>query len=140
MAKFENLSKDMSKSYGPLAYILPLHLPYLRDQVRYKYYQSRTTNIKVIEQNAFKFFENLPKHVTPRVIDIWSLFRYALLTQSLSMYTQIFSFLAFIIPEKSVTKIFKNGKILKPIEGNVQELWALVIILTLHLPYLTDQV
>ena len=38
--------------------------------------------------------------------------------QSLSMFIQTFSFLALIVPEKSDTKIFKNGKILKPIKGH----------------------
>ena len=37
-----------SKSYGPLATILPLHLPYLREQVWYTFHWRRTTNIKVI--------------------------------------------------------------------------------------------
>ena len=37
------------KSYGPFATILPLHLPYLRDQVWYKVHLSRNT--KVIKQN-----------------------------------------------------------------------------------------
>ena len=32
-------------------------------------------------------------------------------SKSLSMFAQTFSFLAFIVPEKSDTKIFKNGKI-----------------------------
>ena len=42
-----------SMSYGPLATFLPLHLPYLQDQVWYKFHRSTTTNIKVTEQNAF---------------------------------------------------------------------------------------
>ena len=42
-----------SKSHGPLATILPLHLPYLRDQVWYEFHRNKNTNIKVIEQNAF---------------------------------------------------------------------------------------
>ena len=55
--KIWNLWRDInSKMFGPLATILPLHLPYLRDQVWYKFYPSRTTNIKVIEQN-FNFLK-----------------------------------------------------------------------------------
>ena len=42
-----------SKNYGPLATILLLHLTYLIDQVWYKFHRRRTTNIKVIKQNAF---------------------------------------------------------------------------------------
>ena len=73
-------------SYGPLDTILPLHLPYFRDQVWYKCHQSRTINIKVIEQNAYKFFENLPRDITPRVMDPWPLFRYTQYMHSLSMF------------------------------------------------------
>ena len=101
----------ISKSYGPMATSLPLHLHYLRDQVWYKFHRCRTTNIKVIEQNAFYFFENLPRDITPRVMNPWPLFQYTLYIQSLSMFIPTLSFLAFIVPEKSVTKIFKNGKI-----------------------------
>ena len=102
----------------PLATILPIHLPYLRHQVWYKFHRSRTTNIKVIEQNAFSFFEHLPRDITPRVMDPWPLFQYTLYSQSFSMFIQIFSFLVFIVPKKSVTKIFKTGKIWKPIKGH----------------------
>ena len=114
-----------SKSYGPLAIILPLHLPYLRDQVWYKFHQSRTTNIKVIVQNAFWFFENLPRDISPRVMEPWSLFRYTRYIQSLSMFIGIFTFLAFIVPEKSVTKILKELQTLETYEGTeLQEFWA----------------
>ena len=57
------------------------------------------------------FFENLPREITPGVMDPWPLFWYTLYIQSLSMLKRIFSFQAFIVPEKSVTKIFKDGKI-----------------------------
>ena len=100
-----------SKSYGPLVTILPLHLSYLTDRGWYKFHRSRTINIKVIEQNAFYFFENLPRDITPRVIDSWPILRYTQHIQPLFMFIQTFNFLAFIIPEKSVTKIFKNVKI-----------------------------
>ena len=42
-----------TKSYGPLATILRLHLSNLRDQVWYKFHWSETTNIKVIKRNVF---------------------------------------------------------------------------------------
>ena len=42
----KNLWRDNnSKRYGPLATILPLHLPYLRDQVVHKFHWSRTTKM-----------------------------------------------------------------------------------------------
>ena len=50
------------------------------------------------------------KGITPRVMDPWPLFWYLQYIQSLSIFIQTFSFLAFIVPEKSVMKIFKNGK------------------------------
>ena len=129
------------KRYGSLATILPLRLPYFRDHVRYKFHLSRITNIKVIEQNAFKFFENLTRDIIPSVMDPWALFWYTLYIQSLSMFIQIFSFLAFMTPEKSVTKIFKNGKIWKPMKWyNSKSYGPLATILPLHLLYLRDQV
>ena len=33
------------------------------------------------------------------------------------MFIRFFSFLAFLVPEKSVANIFKNGKIWKPTTG-----------------------
>ena len=44
-------------------------------------------------------------------MDPWPLFQYTLYIQPLSMFIQTFSFLAFLVPEKPATKIFKNGKI-----------------------------
>ena len=44
-----------SKSYGPLATILQLHLTYHRVQVLYKFHWSRTTNIKGVKQMHFYF-------------------------------------------------------------------------------------
>ena len=79
-----------SKSYGPLATILQLHFPYLRDQVWYRFQRSRTTNIKVIEQNAFKCFENLSRDIIPRVMNPWPLFQYTLHIQSSSMFIRTF--------------------------------------------------
>ena len=55
--------------------------------------------------------EKLPRNITPIVIDPWPLFQYTQYIQSLSIFIRAFSFLAFIVPEKSVTKIFKNDKI-----------------------------
>ena len=53
MAKFENLPRDITpRVIGPWPPILPLHLPYLKDQVWYKFHRSRTTNVKVVKQNA----------------------------------------------------------------------------------------
>ena len=43
-------------------------------------------------------------------MDPSTLFWYIRYIQSLSMFIPTFSFLAFLAPEKSVTKIFKNGK------------------------------
>ena len=55
------------------------------------------------------------------------------------MFIRTFSFLAFIVTEKSVTKIFKNGKIWKPIkEQNSKSYGPLATILPLHLPYLRE--
>ena len=130
-----------SKSYELLDTILALHLPYLRDQVWYKFPLSRTTNIKVIEQNMFYFFLNLPRDITPRVMSPWSLFRYTRYIQSLSMFIQTLSFLTSIVPEKSVTKFFKNGKIWKTMKGqNSMSYEPLATVLPLHFPYLRDQV
>ena len=105
------------------------------------FHRSRTINIKVIEQNAFYFFENLPKDIPPRVMDPWPLLRYTRYIRSMSMFIRTFNFLAFIVPEKSDTKIFKNGKIWKPIKGHDSKSYEpLATILPLHLPYLRDQV
>ena len=69
------------------------------------------------------------------------LFQYTGYIQSLSMLIQAFSFLAFIVPWKSVMKIFKNGVIWKPIkEYNFKSYGLLATFLPLHLPYLRDQV
>ena len=76
-----------SKSYWPLATILPIHLPYFRDQVWYKFHRSRTINIKVIEQNAFYFFWKPTKgHNSKSYIPL--AFWYTWYIQSLSMFTQ----------------------------------------------------
>ena len=56
--------------YEPLASILPLHFPCLREQVWHKFHGSRTTYIKVTEQNAFKLFENIPRDITPRALGL----------------------------------------------------------------------
>ena len=133
MAKFETPMKGRnSKSYGPLATILPLHLSYLKDQVWYKFHWSRTTNISYLK----------PKKgdITPRVMDPWPLFWYTQYIQSLSMFIQTISFLAFIVPEKSVTKVFENGKIWKPMKGHNSKSYGPSAILPLHLTYLRDQV
>ena len=63
---------------------------------------------------------------------------YLISTLSLSIFIQTISCIAFIVPEKYVTKIFKNDKIWKLMKGH--NLWALGTILTLHLPYLRNQV
>ena len=89
----------------------------------------------------FNFLENLSRDITPRVMDPWPLFQYTLYIQSLSMFIQTFSFLAFIDPEKSVMTIFKNGKIWKSMKvHNYKSYGPLATILPLHLPYLRDQV
>ena len=88
----------ISKSYGLLANILSLDFPYLRDQMWYKFHRDRTTNIKVIEQNAFQFFENLPRDITKSYGPLVPIRIYSI-HQSLSMCIGIFSFLAFIVPE-----------------------------------------
>ena len=68
------------------------------------------------------------------------LFRYTQYIQSLSMYTGTFSFLAFLGSEKSIMKIFKNGKIWKPSKGhNSKGYEPLATVLPLHFPYLRDQ-
>ena len=70
----------------------------------------------------------------------WPLFWYTRFIQSLSMSIQTFSFLAFFVPEKSVTKIFKNGKILKPTKGdNSKSYGLLATILQLHHSYLRNK-
>ena len=56
MAKFENLWRDRTPLWALGHHSAPIHFPYLRDQVLYKFHRSRTTNIKVIEWNAFLFF------------------------------------------------------------------------------------
>ena len=58
MAKFENLWREITKSYGPLAIILPLHLPYLRDQVWYKFHWSRITNISYWKPTKGHYFKS----------------------------------------------------------------------------------
>ena len=71
----------------------------------------------------------------------WSLLQYTQYIQCFSMFIQIYSFLAFIVSQKSVTKIFKNGKIWKPMKGyNSKSYGPLATILPQHLPYLRDQV
>ena len=70
--------------------------------------------MKVNEQIAYNFFENLLRNITPRVMDPWPLFRYTRYIQSLSMFI---CFLAFIVPEKPVMEIFKRGKNLKKYQG-----------------------
>ena len=78
------IKEHNSKSYAPLATILPLHLPYLRDQVWYKVHWSRThwsrtTNIKLFSKMHFKVW--LPRDLTLRVMGPWPLFcDYTLLT------------------------------------------------------------
>ena len=133
MAKFGKPMKGHnSKSYGPLATIMPLHLPYLRDQVWHKFHWCRTTNIsywKPTKGHNRKSYGPL------------ALFRYTQYIQSLSMFIPTFSFLAFIVPETSVTKIYKNGKIWKPMKRhNSMSYGPLATILPLHLTYLRDQV
>ena len=49
-------------------------------------------------------------------MDPWPLYPNTQYMQSLSVFIQTFNFLAFIVPQKSVTKIFKKGKIWKPIK------------------------
>ena len=50
------------------------------------------------------------------------------------MFIQTFSFLAFIVPEKSVAKTFKNGKIENLSKGqNSKSYGSLATILPLHL-------
>ena len=67
-------------------------------------------------------------------MDPWSLFRYTQYIQWFSMFIQIFSFLAFIVPEKSVMKIFKNVRIWKPIKGHKSNSYGpLATILPWHL-------
>ena len=52
-----------------------------------------------------------------------------------------FSFLAFLVPEKSVMKIFKNSKIWKPTkEYNTKSSGPLATILPLHLPHVKNKV
>ena len=63
-------------------------------------------NIKCVEN------ENLPRDITPRVMDPLPLFLYTWYIQSLSMFILTFNLLG---SEKSVMKIFKNGKIWKPV-------------------------
>ena len=105
-------------------------------QVWYKFHRSRTTNIKVIEQ-ILKTYQG----TIPRVIDPWPLFRYTLYIRSLSIFIQIFSSIAFIVPEKPVTNFFKNGKIWKPIKGHKYKNYGVLAnILPLHIPYLRYQV
>ena len=81
--------------------------------------------------------QQLSRDITSRVMDPWPLFWYTLYIQSLSMFIQTLSFLAFLGSEKSVTKIFKNGKIWKPSKGhNSMSYGLLATILPIHLPYL----
>ena len=54
--------------------------------------------------------ENLSRDITPRAMDPLPLFQYTRYMQSLPMFIGTFSFLAFLGSEKSVMKIFKNGK------------------------------
>ena len=90
MEKFENLPRDKTISYWPLAIVLPLHFLTLEPKCG-MFYRSRTTNIKVIEQNAFQFFENLPRDITPRVMDPRPRFQYTKYIQPLSMFIRTFS-------------------------------------------------
>ena len=90
------------KSYGLLVNILPLHLPYLRYQVWYKFHRSRTANINVIEQNVF--FKPIKGHNSKCYEPL------APIPVSLSMFIQISSYLAFIVPENLLRQILGMAK------------------------------
>ena len=126
-------------TYGPLGTVLPLQLPYLRDQVWYKFHWSRTTNIKVIEQKSTLIFWKPTKgHNSKCYGPLAPLLVYTIHPVIAHVYT---NFQLSLVPEKSVTKIFKNGKIWKPIKGHKSKSYGpLATILPLHLPYLRDQV
>ena len=127
-------------SYGLLATVLPLHFSYLRDQVWYKFHQSRTRDIKVIEQNAFYFLfyffdinsKNYESLVPIPVNTIHPVI--------VNVYTN-FQLSSFHSSWEICYEIFKNGKIWKPTKGhNSKSNGPLATILPLHLPYLRDQV
>ena len=107
--------------------------------------QTQTTGVTtiallVLRTGELKIIENLQRDITPRVMDHWPLLQYTLYIQSFSMFIQILSFLAFIVPEKSVMKIFKKGKILNSMKGcKCKNYGPLAIVLPLHLPFLRDQ-
>ena len=108
MAKFENRPKDITPGVMDL-WPLFCHYTFLTLETKSGMsFIEIGPQTEVIKQNAFKFFENLPRDITPRVLDPLPLFQYTRYIQSFTMFIQT---LAFIVPEKSVTKIFKNGKI-----------------------------
>ena len=69
----------------------------------------------------FYVFENLPRDITPRVIEPWLLFQYTLYIQSLSLFIQTFSFL----DQSSCYENFQEWQNLKLMKGHLQELLAL---------------
>ena len=122
-----------SNSNGPLATILPLHLSYLRDQVWYKVHRSRTTNIKVIEQN-------LPRDTTESYGPLVPIPINTIHPAIVHVYTN-FQLSSFHGSWKICYENFQDCKIWKPMKGqNSKSYGPLATILPLHLPYLRHQV
>ena len=64
-----------SKSYGPLATILPLHLPYLRNKVYHKFHPSRTTKIKFIKKKLWALDPYSGITIHPVIVHVYTNFQ-----------------------------------------------------------------
>ena len=105
ITKFENLPRDITPwVMSPWASFC--HYTFLILETKYgiSFIEVGPQTQRLLSKMHFIFFfENLPGNITPKVMDSWPLFRYTWYIQSLYMFIRTFSFLAFIVPENSVT-------------------------------------
>ena len=130
MAKFENLSKDISpRVMGPWPPFCHYTFLDLETKCDISVIEVGSQTLKLLSRTCLNFLKTYymtVRDITQGLMDPWPLFLYSLYSLSFSMFIQIFSSLAFIVPEKSVTKFLRMAKfenLSKDISPRVMGLW-----------------